>query len=210
MLHATRRTFISGAAALSVLPSAALAYPAGLAFAAIRNGKKIGEHRLTFEGSGEDLTVRVRAEMAVKIGPVTVFRYAHDVVERWRGGRFERLESKTSSNGARESVVAQRSAGGVMIRTGAKQALGPANTLPFTHWNPLVANAPLFNPQTGKLLKLTVREVGRSPLPGGGAEARRVAFRGDAEIDNWYDAEGTWIALRGRLDDGSTMEYRRI
>ncbi len=160
MHHTTRRTFLSGAAALAVLPTSALAYPAGIAFAAIRNGKRIGEHRLSFEGSADDLTVRVRAEMAVKIGPVTVFRYAHDVTERWRGGRFERLESKTSSNGARESVVAQRSAGGVMIRTGAKQALAPANTLPFTHWNPQVANAPLFNPQTGKLLKVSAVSLG--------------------------------------------------
>lgn len=209
MPETTRRGFLAGAGAV-LWPSAALAYPAGLAFAAIRNGKRIGEHRLAFEGSAEDLTVRVRAEMAVKIGPVTVFRYAHDVVEHWRGGRFERLESKTSSNGARESVVALRSPAGVVIRAGGKQVSGPSNTLPFTHWNPLVASAPLFNPQTGKLLKLTVRELGRSPAPGGAGEARRVAFRGDAEIDDWYDAEGTWVGLRGRLDDGSTMEYRRL
>ena len=33
---------------------------------------------------------------------------------------------------------------------------------------------------------------------------------GEAQIDNWYDEAGVWTALRGRLDDGSTMDYRRL
>jgi hypothetical protein len=40
--------------------------------------------------------------------------------------------------------------------------------------------------------------------------ANHWAVRGEAEIDDWYDANGQWQALRGKLDDGSMMEYRRI
>lgn len=213
MLAPTRRTFVLAAAVTAAWPPAAEARPANLAFAAYRNGKRIGEHRLAFEGSDDDLTVRIRADLAVKLGPVTVYRYAHEVTERWRGGRFERLESRTSSNGARESVVASRAGSGVLIRAAGAQVAVPSNTLPFTHWNPQVANAPLFNPQTGKLLKLTARDLGRGRVltaAGEAIDARRIAFRGDAEIDNWYDAGGAWVGLRGRLDDGSTMEYRRL
>jgi hypothetical protein len=213
MLYQTRRTVLAGAIALVASPAAAATYPASLAFSAIRNGKRIGEHRLTFEAAGRDLTVRVRAELAIKLGPVTVYRYLHEVLEEWREGRFVRLESRTSSNGARESVVALRTAGAVTVQAGGKRLAAPVATLPFTHWNPEIVGAPLFNPQTGKLLKLSARDLGESRVTtarGEAVQARRVAFRGDAEIDNWYDGAGAWVGLRGRLDDGSTMEYRRL
>lgn len=214
MSHPTRRSFSLGAvAALLTSPRIALAaYPAELAFAAYRKGRRIGEHRMTFE-AGDLLTVRTRAEMAVKIGPVTVFRYVHEAVERWRGDQFETLETRTSAGGSRDSVVATRTPSGVLIRASKVNATASAGALPFTHWNPRVARAPLFHPQSGKLLKVSAREMGESPVPlanGRTVEARRVAFSGDAQIDNWYGDDGVWTGLRGRLDDGSVLEYRRL
>ncbi len=215
MILVSRRGFAFGALAL-IAPGVgvAAAYPANLAFAAIRNGKRIGEHRLSFEAAGEALTVRTRAEMAVKIGPVTVYRYLHEVVERWRGDRFESLESSTNSGGKRESVNATHTDGGVLIRTdGQLKVTGPAGMLPFTHWNVAAARAPLFNPQTGQILRHTARELGPSPLlqaDGRSITARRIAFTGDASIDDWYDAADVWVGLKGKLDDGSIMEYRRL
>lgn len=212
MTRLSRRAFASG---LALIPSVVRAapLPPALTFAAYRNGKRIGEHRLVFETSGEDLTVRVRAEMAVKVGPVTVFRYLHEVVERWRGGRFESLGSRTNSGGKREAVTATRTGSGVLIRVGETRTVAPEAAIPLTHWNPQVQRAPLFNPQTGKLLKLAVRQRGSETIilgNGRSLTAQRVSFTGDAQIDNWYDEAGVWAALRGRLDDGSTMEYRRL
>ncbi|MDO8324352.1 MAG: hypothetical protein Q7T23_15595, partial [Phenylobacterium sp.] len=60
-------------------------------------------------------------------------------------------------------------------------------------------SGPLFNPQGGKILKVTVRRGG----------ANHWAVRGEAEIDNWYDEAGVWTALKGKLEDGSRIEYRR-
>jgi hypothetical protein len=37
-----------------------------------------------------------------------------------------------------------------------------------------------------------------------------VRFRGDAEIDDYYDEAGVWAGLSGKLGDGSYMEYRRL
>lgn len=211
-LH-SRRAFVLGVASLVPTLAFARSYPAALAFSAYRNGKRIGEHRLTFESAGEDLTVRVRAEMVVKIGPVTVYRYLHEVVERWRGDGFDSLGSRTNSNGRRESVTASRTGSGVVIRVGELRTVAPEGTLPFTHWNPQIQRAPLFNPQTGEVLKLAVRQRGAESVAladGRRVTARRVSFTGDAQIDNWYDEAGVWTALRGKLDDGSTMEYRRL
>jgi hypothetical protein len=35
-------------------------------------------------------------------------------------------------------------------------------------------------------------------------------LRGDAEIADLYDPAGAWIALRGKVSDGSSIEYRRV
>lgn len=208
----SRRTFALGVALAPTAISAA-ALPPSLVFAAYRDGRRIGEHRLGFETAGEDLTVRVRAEMAVKLGPVPVYRYLHEVVERWRGGRFESLVSRTNSGGKRESVTATRTGSGVLIRTGEARALAPDGAIPLTHWSAQAQQAPLFNPQTGKLLKLAVRRRGAETVTldnGRTLTAQRVSFTGDAQIDNWYDEAGVWAALRGKLDDGSMMQYRRL
>jgi hypothetical protein len=77
---------------------------------------------------------------------------------------------------------------------------GPENAVPLSHWNQGNFGKPLFNQQEGKLLKVTCTKVG----------AGHWAIRGETEIDDFYDGSGNWMALKGKLDDGSTMEYRRV
>lgn len=85
--------------------------------------------------------------------------------------------------------------------TGPKGAVrAPAEAMPFSHWNQAAFGKPLFNQQEGKLLKVTCTKV----KPG------HWQVRGDAEIDDFYDAAGNWLALQGKLEDGSKMEYRRV
>lgn len=217
MSRMTRRGFAAAGAALLIPATpirAAGGYPSVLAFAAYRNGKRIGEQRMTFDANGGALTVRTEAQLSVKIGPVTAFRYVHEAVERWNGDRFERLDTRTSAGGRKESVTAVRSPAGVRVSgSGIAAFVARADALPFTHWNVGILKAPLFNPQTGKLLRHAVRIVGPSSVvtaDGRKQEARRVVFTGDAMIDNWYDAADIWTGLRGRLDDGSMLEYRRL
>lgn len=85
--------------------------------------------------------------------------------------------------------------------TGPKGASrGPADAVPLSHWNPANFGKPLFNQQEGRMLKVTCARAG----------AGHWQIRGEAEIDDFYDASGTWLALKGKLEDGSKMEYRRI
>lgn len=195
-----RRLFIAGG--LGCAPGLALAAtPAGrrLVFSVLRNGTRIGEHLMSFAGDPASPTVTTDVGMTVKLGPVPVFRYRHHAVERWAGGRFASLETTTDSGGRAERVSARRTEAGVIIETAKGRVTGPPGVRPFTHWNPEVFAGPLFNPQEGKLLKVTARKVG----------PRQWAVRGEAEIDDFYDEAGVWSALKGRLQDGSMLEYRR-
>ena len=196
----SRRDALAGVARTSTTPRALWAAPSQLAFAALRNGKKIGEQRMSFHQEGGGLTVHTIVEMAVKLGPLTVYRYRHQADERWVGGRFGSLETQTNANGKMLRVSAHGTAEGVEITPAAGGITNaPASALPFTHWNRKIATAPLFNPQDGKMLRETVV-----------ATSTKLSFRGDAEIQDFYDEAGTWIGLIGKLTDGSRLEYRPI
>ncbi|WP_141653166.1 DUF6134 family protein [Phenylobacterium immobile] len=193
----SRRLMLAGGLFMAAGP--ALAAPRRLAFAVFRNGERIGDHELTFETADQSLVVRTLAAMRVKIGPVVVYRYRHEAVERRLGAAFESLATNTNSNGKHERVEAQRQASLVEIVTAKGQVSAPASANPLTHWNAKAFQGPLFNPQTGKLLKVSVSRNGRI-----------WSVRGEAEIDDTYDAAGDWAGLKGKLEDNSSIEYRRI
>ncbi len=195
-----RRTVLTGGLALPLLGTNALAAPRALTFAVFRNGTKIGEHHVAFSGDDSTLTATTDAVMTVKIGPVPVFKYKHHAVEKRVDGAFTSLVTATDSNGKAERVAAEKAGGLIRISGPSGLVTAPANANPLNHWNQQIFAGPLFNPQTGKMVKATVRKV----------EAGHWQIRGEVEIDDWYDASGAWQSLKGKLDDGSAVEYRRI
>jgi len=207
----TRRTLMA-ASTLLIAPCAWAAEPAGgrLSFAAFRNGVRVGDHEIRFSRDGGVVTAVTEIALLIKVGPVPVFRYAHQARETWRDGRFAALETTTVGNGKRERVSARRTPGGVILETHAGRLSAPADAAPLTHWNTAAFEGPLFNPQTGGMLKVRTSRHAGERLPWGAGAATRWAVRGETEIENWYDEAGVWTALRGRLPDKSQMEYRRV
>ena len=180
--------------------AAALALPGRLAFQVFRNGTKVGEHQVVFTGDDTLRTATTDVAMTVKIGPVPVYKYKHQAIEKWADGKWVSAEATTNDNGKMKKVVAKAMPGFVQISGPAGAVRGPAETVPFSHWNQGNFGKPLFNQQEGKLLKVRCTQVG----------AGHWSIRGDAEIDDFYDGSGNWMALKGKLEDGSSMEYRRV
>lgn len=210
-----RRAVLAGGLCALAGPGLALAesYPPRLAFAALRNGRKIGEQSMTFDAR-DGLVVSTVVEMEVKLGPISLYRYRHEATERWRAGAFESLATRTNDNGRLLQVSARREGGAVrIVQPSGAEVAAPGSALPFTHWNRRIAHAPLFNPQDGKLLKERGAPAGTGLVTladGSSRMAEGVMFRGEAEIVDWYDDGGVWTALQGRLKDGSAMAYRRL
>ena len=212
-----RRSFLLlGAAALAAGPAAASpsAPPGGrLAFQVFRKGHRIGDHVLDFTTDGDSLTMRARVQMTVALGPVPLFRYRHQQTERWVGGRFDSLRTDTTQNGAKFAIVAQRTEGGIRLEgaKGGARTLGAA-VLPLTHWNRASLGGPLFNPQDGKMMRLSVASQGSAPFVlanGKAISATRVVLSGETAIEDFYDSAGAWTGLRAKAQDGSIIEYRR-
>jgi hypothetical protein len=185
-----------------------------LKFKVYRQGALLGEHVMMFDRRGSELSVETRVDIVFKLGPVTVLRYGHHATERWTDGRFDSLSTHTISNGKTQAVEARRTDTGLLIRPaeGASYSAN-ADTLPLTHWNRKMMDAPLFNPQDGKMLRERAMPKGPDSVQlvdGRVVAATRYALIGESQIDDWYDAAGEWIALRGKVKDGSLLEYRRI
>ncbi len=195
-----RRELILGGAGLLLAPGAAFALPNKLAFQVYRNGTKVGEHQVVFTGDDAARTATTNVAMTVKIGPVPVYKYKHLAIEKWVDGKWVSADATTDDNGKMKKVSAKAMPGYVAINGPGGAVRGPADALPLSHWNQGNFGKPLFNQQEGKLLKVRCTQVG----------AGHWQIRGDAEIDDYYDASGNWMALKGKLDDGSTMEYRRV
>ena len=196
-----RRAFLAGGLILPLLPGLATAAPKSLTFAVFRNGSKIGEHHVAFAGEGAALTATTDAVMTVKIGPVPVFKYHHHAVEHRTDGVFASMETTSTTNGKAERVACERIGGGIRMDCTYGKTTLSADTNPMNHWNAQIfSGGPLFNPQTGKILKVKIAKVAPN----------HVTIRGETEIDDFYDDSGAWQSLTGKLDDGSKVEYRKV
>src|ERR1700761_2328335 len=112
----SRRLILAGGLMLPLAPRLALAAtPRNLSFAVFRNGSHIGEHHINFIGDGAAVTATTDAIMAVKIGPVPVFKYHHHAVETRKDGLFASLETATTTNGKAEHVEAERTDGVIRV-----------------------------------------------------------------------------------------------
>lgn len=207
----TRRTL--ALAALSVAPVARAETARRLEFDVWRGRSRIGRHSVAFSQSGERLIAEILAEISVSIGPITLFRYRHQGIEVWRGGRFVELTSQTLTNGRKEQLSAIAAADGVMVRSQRGTSRLAAGSLPLTHWNEKALASPLFNPETGAPFRLSVaRQTDqRLTMAGRGAiEATRYTLSGEADLVDWYDAQSVWSALSAKASDGSRIDYRRV
>ena len=214
----TRRGLIAetmaGGAALIRQASAAVLPPSGvLRFEVLRNDRRLGEHVIRLTQDSTTMRAAINVEIAVGLGPITLYRYTHNVQEEWRDGIFMRMESETNDDGTRHSVRAERTTEGVAVRTGdGKRMVMPPATIPLTHWNDKCMSALLLNPQTGDQVRPQVRLLGEGNIPlanGRIVRARRYALTGEIALDDWYDEARSWVALDCIGRDGSTIAYRR-
>jgi hypothetical protein len=209
-----RRTMMGGLGASAVLasqwmPAARGATPEGrqpfppgnrLVFSIYRNGSPIGTHQVLFSRDGATSVVQSDVSIKVAIGPLVLFRFRFHGTERWQDGRFVGLEAVTDKNDHVVHVTASRQGEMLLIQSDKVDSyLAPAGTLPLTHWNRDNMSVPLFSPQTGKMMRETIRDEGPSPLPtpaGTSSEVgTRYVLQGDFESENWYQ-DDNWIGLR--------------
>jgi hypothetical protein len=225
LLLATGATFIAGTASAEPFP-----YGASLGFVAHRNGQRIGTHVLTFREEGGRRIVTTEADFAVHMVGMVVYRYHHRAQEIWSGDQFQAIATESDDNGEKYAVKAQREGDKLVVRrrepqsffktSGGDEALDqqrwirevhPGHLLPSTHWNiAQTSQQELLNTQTGKVLHVGVREVGRETVRTASAApaATHFSYGGDITMDQWFDDHARWVKSTFKAaTDGSTIEY---
>ena len=210
-----RRGVLGG---LAVFPfgsaMAALPIPAGdrLIFHIIRHGGTIGAHALNFTLAGDRLTVSVAVDIVVGFGPIAFFRYKHRAIVHWAGGEVVSVDAKTNDDGTPRYMTARRDDSGLVVSgSGVARYIAPVRSLPGTHWDRAMLDAPFINTEDGRLMSPVVTLAGLEKLDvtGGFVEAQHFTLRGDANLDTYYDLTPSWVGLRFRAKDGSEIRYLR-
>ncbi len=186
-----------------------------IAFDVFRGDSRFGEHSVSFREEDGDLVAEVRVRLRAGLGPITVFRYEHDAVERWRNGRLVSLEARTLKDGDELRVSASQQDGRLIVESvtpdGPRTFEYSADALPSSHWHGYPSTAlELINTETGAPLPVEIQPLGAEAVPadGGSVDARRFRLEGTLTVDLWYDSEDDWASTAFTARD-QQITYRR-
>jgi hypothetical protein len=198
-------------AAPAAPPSPADGHASNWSFRVMLDGRAIGEHRFTVTPSSGGHTVQSDAAFTVRWLGVTLYRYQHRSVERWRGDCLDTLTADTDDDGQRTHVVAA-------MRGDILQVRGPAAleargcVMSFAYWDPAMRSQQrLLNAQTGRLETVRITALAEDAagvgVPPVGAKGWRIDGLKEA-IVVWYAPQGEWLGLDTRVAGGRTLTYR--
>lgn len=194
--------------ALATLTGRGEATPRELAFEVWREGSPIGRHSLSFEVAGDRLQVDIAIDLAVGLGPITLYRYRHRSREDWQGGFLMALTTETDDDGTKFTVAAKASSEGLQVGN----QLLPASLLPTSYWHVAAMNrSQLLDSQDGTLRTVTTTKIGRetATIAGVAHPVDRYRISGDLEMDLLYLPNGEWAGLEFTAK-GSKITYRRL
>jgi hypothetical protein len=172
----------------------------------LRNGKIIGQHTVSFEGTQGRMTVTAETHMQVKILFFTAYQYHYKSKEFWCGNQLEAVRTVVNDGGDANAVSAQREQNGYAIDLNGTPSFVSGSLPPTNHWNiELISSERLFNTITGQLNRVQIVGVNAPQEP---TNIRKYAIRGELNIDTAYDQAGNWMGMKFDHDDGSTIEFR--
>ncbi|MGF1474248.1 MAG: DUF6134 family protein [Geminicoccaceae bacterium] len=210
----TRRQASVGLATLALSPTIARATAdedSDILFDVLRNGDKIGTHRLSFSEQGDEITVSIAIDLEVKFAFFTVYSYRHRNTERWRGNRLVALDSRTNDNGTDHEVRARATGEGLEVTGNDGRLVLPADTISTSYWQErTMERTSWLDTQRGKLISSKVAVVGTNEVQtvaAGPIQAKKYSLVGDLTCELWY-SRGRWVKLNFEASDGSAIEYR--
>lgn len=199
------------AVALAGMPAAAA--PAGEStFSVLLDDKLIGEHRFSIGGTEEARSVVSEASFAVKLLGLTVYRYRHRAVEKWRGDCLSELTATTDDDGKASRVRTEAEGDGLAVVTDAGRQALKGCVMSFAYWNAAIQRQPrLLNAQTGRSESVQVSRAGGGTVEVRGRQVAATRWRIDGPaqpIDVWYSAQGEWVGLDSTVEGGRKLAYR--
>lgn len=212
------RSVLAGLLLATMFPFAASAGIEGvpqdgaLNFTVLRDGSEIGEHKIAFSRSGDDLKVDINTDIKVTLPliGIAVYRFEHEGHEVWRNGHLAALNSKTYDDGTDHKVDAAATGDALAVKSDIVDQTSAATIIPASLWNPaLMRQSVLLNTLDGHEMAVQIENVGLESVEVKGAEkqANHIRVSGGLERDLWYTPEGSLVRVRFAAKDGSQIEY---
>lgn len=186
--------------------------PDPVVFDVLRDGDKIGEHRLLFEREEGTLKVSVETDMSVKFAFLTVFRYEHKRVERWRDGELESLAGMTNDDGQQYEIsIVRREGHYSRTVNGAEEEISGPVAVDSLWSKDRVTAGKVFSAASDKVYRVRSDTMGTETIQarGGEMQAEHIKLSGELDRDLWYDPAGGLLRVRYESDAGETFEFVR-
>jgi len=162
---------------------------------------------------------RERATTDAKLAVAwVVFKYVYEFhgEEYWSQGQPEHLSSRAVDGGKRLSLVATRRERGWRIqKSGVASAVAGEIQLTTNYWRQPAALASgklsILDADNGKIYAVRCENRGVVPVSVGGSSipCTHFQFKGDIEIDLWFDAAGYLVRYIG-TEEGHATELRLV
>jgi len=179
-------------------------------FSILRKGKIIGSHDVrTVRGEGST-RVTITTQIKIRFLGIPFYRFSYEAEELWDGQGLKLLTASVDDDGESLNLKGRRNGSAFEWSTEDGQYTHPLPVFPTNHWNNAVLHQNyVINTLTGKLNKVDILNQGQEivRLPSANLPATRYSYRGDLELDSWYDQQNRWIAMRFKAKDGSYIEY---
>ena len=201
---------LCGALGLFLLPWPAYAdHLSEYHYIVLRDGEPIGTHSVTVSPEGRDFKVETRTDLAVKFGPLILFRLEHQRRELWRDGELEKMIAHTNKNGDVYDIAVTREPQGYKrVINGRTDRFDPSVKV-LTMWHDdLFRYTSFLSPMEDKTYKISVDFVGADTvdLIDRSVDALEYRISGDTNRELWYDADGHIMKV-SLLDHGSRIDY---
>ena len=181
-------------------------------FQVFLNDSPIGTHRFTLSGEGAAREMTIEARFEVKALFITVYRYAHDAKEVWRGDCLDILSARTNDDGRQLTTDTTREGERMAVSATGGRAVLDGCVMTFAYWNPAILRQPrLLNAQTGEYEGVKIAVVGDETVAVRGTQvpAKHYRITGPKNpIDLWYSTDNEWLALESTVEGGRRLRYK--
>src|SRR3546814_13071799 len=103
----------------------------------------MGTHRIAFRQEGRALRVDIAIDIAVRFGPIPIFRYTHRNSEIWEDGRLRALDARTDDNGEIFQARARGVPGGLRVEGADGGVTAQGDLLPTNYWHVRIDRRPV-------------------------------------------------------------------
>ena len=208
MWHSFRLVVL--AALFAAVPASAWAdHPGTYVFEVLRDGKPIGEHRVTVRRNGVQVEIEESSRLRVRFGPLTVFRFEHDRHEVWQDGKLVSLKGHTNKDGKSFDIEIKPNGDGLVRIINGEETTFDQTTRILNLWDPQIVDHSLFiSPIEDKIYNVNIQYVGKRSTKWLTETITLFYYKmtGDEEREIWYEEAGHVVKVKFQRG-GSTMDY---